>query len=98
MTETEKKQDFLEQDELARLVVSRVEDYVRDLDGAEGLPIHGMIVAAVERPLFRWAMDKAGQNQKLAAKILGINRIRYTRNCASKVFGMRLNWRKQHYA
>lgn len=36
MTETEKKQDFLEQDELARLVVSRVEDYVRDLDGAEG--------------------------------------------------------------
>ena len=74
MTETEKKQDFLEQDELARLVVSRVEDYVRDLDGAEGLPIHDMIVAAVERPLFRWAMNKAGQNQKLAAKILGINR------------------------
>lgn len=74
MTETEKLQDFLEQDELARLVVSRVENYVRDLDGAEGLPIHGMIVAAVERPLFRWAMNKAGHNQKLAAKILGINR------------------------
>ena len=41
MTETEKMQDFLEQDELARLVVSRVENYVRDLDGAAGLPIHG---------------------------------------------------------
>ena len=32
MTETEKMQEFLEQSDLALLVVSRVENYVWDLD------------------------------------------------------------------
>ncbi len=74
MDSVEKTDEPQETDELAQLIISRVETYVRDLDGAKGLPIHGMIVSAVERPLFRWAMRKSGQNQKLAAKILGINR------------------------
>ena len=63
-----------EKDELAELIISRVEGYIRDLDGAKGLPLHGMIVTAVEKPLFRWALKKTRGNQKAAAKILGINR------------------------
>lgn len=61
-------------DEFNRLVVSRVEGYIRDLDGTQGLPIYDMIVMAAERPLLRWAMQRTGNNQKAAAELLGINR------------------------
>lgn len=56
------------------LVVLRVEQYLADLEGVEGLPTYDMIVSAAERPLLQWAMDKAGGKQLAAAKILGINR------------------------
>ncbi len=61
-------------DALGELIVSRVEAYVRDLEGNKGLPIYEMIVMAAERPLLRWAMDKCGNNQRAAAQLLGINR------------------------
>ncbi len=61
-------------DALAELVISRVETYLRDLDGARGLPLHGMIVAAVERPLLDWAMRRCGGSRLAAARLLGINR------------------------
>lgn len=56
------------------LVILRVEQYLADLEGVEGLPTYDMIVSAAERPLLQWAMDKAGGKQLAAAKILGINR------------------------
>lgn len=56
------------------LVILRVEQYLADLEGVEGLPTYDMIVSAAERPLLKWAMDKAGGKQLAAAKILGINR------------------------
>lgn len=75
MDSLEKSKEVPEtKDELAELIISRVEGYIRDLDGVKGLPIHSMIVSAVERPLFRWAMKKTDGNQKMAAKVLGINR------------------------
>ncbi len=75
MDSLEKSKEVPEtKDELAELIISRVEGYIRDLDGVKGLPIHSMIVSAVERPLFRWAMEKTEGNQKMAAKVLGINR------------------------
>ena len=61
-------------EEFARMVVARVEAYVRDLEGNKGLPLHEMIVTAAERPLLKWAMDKCEGNQKKAAVLLGINR------------------------
>lgn len=61
-------------DELGRLIISRVEAYLRDLEGNEGLPLYEMIVMAAERPLLRWAMAQCGNNQKAAAQLLGINR------------------------
>lgn len=61
-------------EEFARMVVARVEAYVRDLEGNKGLPLHEMIVTAAERPLLKWAMGKCEGNQKKAAVLLGINR------------------------
>lgn len=61
-------------DVLAEWIVSHVEGYIRDLDGEQGLPVYEMIVMAAERPLLKWAMEKCGNNQKAAAKLLGINR------------------------
>ena len=63
-----------ENEKFARMVVARVEAYVRDLEGNKGLPLHEMIVTAAERPLLKWAMDKCEGNQKKAAVLLGINR------------------------
>ena len=56
------------------LVILRLEQYLADLEGVEGLPTYDMIVSAAERPLLKWAMEKAGGKQLAAAKILGINR------------------------
>lgn len=56
------------------LVVMRVENYIRDLDGVSGRPLHEMIVSAAERPLLKWAMEKCENNQCRAAQLLGINR------------------------
>lgn len=56
------------------LVILRVEQYLTDLEGVKGLPVHDMIVSAAERPLLTWAMEKAQGKQLVAAKILGINR------------------------
>ena len=61
-------------DAFSALVILRVEQYLADLEGVKGLPTHDMVVAAAERPLLQWAMDKAGGKQLAAAKILGINR------------------------
>ncbi len=61
-------------DAFGRMVVERVESYVRDLEGNRGLPLYEMIVSAAERPLLTWAMEKCEGNQKAAAKLLGINR------------------------
>ena len=61
-------------DEFGRMVVERVESYVRDLEGNRGLPLYEMIVSAAERPLLTWAMEKCSGNQRAAAKLLGINR------------------------
>lgn len=57
-----------------RLVVYRVESYLRDLEGVRGLPLYEMITSAAERPLLDWAMKRSNGNQRAAAKLLGINR------------------------
>lgn len=61
-------------EELASLIVRRIEAYQEDLEGVRGLPLHEMILCAVEKPLFSWALSQCHDNQKAAAKLLGINR------------------------
>ena len=45
-----------------------------DLDGAQPHALHEMVLQAVERPLLKFALDRAGGNQSAAADLLGINR------------------------
>ena len=51
-----------------------LEQYFRDLRGAEPHAVHDMIIAAVERPMLEVVMARADGNQSKAADWLGINR------------------------
>ena len=55
-------------------VLRTLEQYFADLGGAKPHALHEMVTQAVERPLLKFAMDKAGGNQCAAAELLGINR------------------------
>lgn len=51
-----------------------LEQYFRDLRGAEPHGVHEMILTAVEKPLLEVVMQHADGNQSKAAEWLGINR------------------------
>lgn len=51
-----------------------VEQYFRDLHGAEPGGLHEMVIQAVEKPLLDVVMRHADGNQSKAAEWLGINR------------------------
>ncbi len=51
-----------------------LEQYFKDLRGAEPNAVHDMVIAAVERPMLEVVMQHAEGNQSKAAEWLGINR------------------------
>ncbi len=55
-------------------VRSTLEQYFKDLHGAEPRGVHEMMIATVERPLLEVVMRHAQGNQSRAAEWLGINR------------------------
>jgi Fis family transcriptional regulator len=55
-------------------VRSSLEQYFKDLRGAEPHSIHAMIINAVEKPMLEVVMRHAEGNQSKAAQWLGINR------------------------
>jgi Fis family transcriptional regulator len=59
---------------LEQAVVRNLEQYFSDLDGAKPHALHEMVLQAVERPLLKFALERAGGNQSAAAELLGINR------------------------
>jgi Fis family transcriptional regulator len=59
---------------LEQAVVRNLEQYFADLDGAKPHALHEMVLQAVERPLLKFALDRASGNQSAAAELLGINR------------------------
>ena len=59
---------------LATEVVKRAEQYLQDLKGEKGLPLHEMVHAAVDRALIAWAMGETAGNQLAGSRLLGINR------------------------
>jgi Fis family transcriptional regulator, factor for inversion stimulation protein len=59
---------------LEQCVCRSLDQYFVALDGAKPHALHDMVLQAVERPLFRFAMDKSRGNQSAAALLLGINR------------------------
>ena len=55
-------------------VRASLEQYFKDLRGAEPHSVHAMLVDAVEKPLLEVVMQHAEGNQSKAAQWLGINR------------------------
>ncbi|MDP1533603.1 MAG: Fis family transcriptional regulator [Rubrivivax sp.] len=55
-------------------VRASLEQYFKDLRGAEPHSVHQMVLAAVEKPLLEVVMAHADGNQSKAAEWLGINR------------------------
>jgi Fis family transcriptional regulator len=55
-------------------VRATLEQYFRDLRGAEPHSLHEMIIAAAEKPMLDVVMRHAEGNQSKAAEWLGINR------------------------
>jgi Fis family transcriptional regulator, factor for inversion stimulation protein len=51
-----------------------LEQYFKDLHGAEPHSMHAMVLATVEKPLLEVVMQHAEGNQSRAAEWLGINR------------------------
>ena len=51
-----------------------LEQYFKDLKGAEPHSLHDMIIHTVERPLLEVVMKHAEGNQSKAADWLGVNR------------------------
>ena len=84
--EPTKPQEGQERNALDELIIARVERYLSDLDGVEGLPVYDMIVEAAERPLLKWAMARTGGNQRAAAQLLGMHR--NTLHAKLKALGM----------
>jgi Fis family transcriptional regulator len=54
--------------------VNALEQYFRDLDGEKPAAIYDMVLRSVEKPMLEVVLAKAGDNQTLAAEMLGINR------------------------
>ena len=59
---------------LEQCVLRSLEQYFADLDGARPHALHEMVLAAVERPLLQFVMNRTEGNQSTAAELLGINR------------------------
>ena len=51
-----------------------LDEYFKDLHGAEPHSVHAMVIDAVEKPLLEIVMQQAGGNQSKAAAWLGMNR------------------------
>lgn len=64
----------MSQHDLGRCVVNALEQYFRDLDGERPAAIYDMVLKSVEKPMLEVVLAKAGDNQTLAAEMLGINR------------------------
>ena len=59
---------------IADCMRASVEQYLKDLRGAESAALHEMFLAAAEKPLLEVVMRHAEGNQSRAAAWLGINR------------------------
>lgn len=55
-------------------IKASLEDYFVDLGEEQPHSIYDMVMQTVERPLLESVMERAHQNQSVAAGLLGINR------------------------
>ncbi|MDX5363328.1 MAG: Fis family transcriptional regulator [Pseudazoarcus pumilus] len=62
------------ENDIAECVQRTLDQYFRDLDGEQPTAIYDMVIEHVERPMLAFVMQRAGGNQSVAARMLGINR------------------------
>jgi len=59
---------------IADAVVRTLKQYFSDLDGENPVPIYGMVIKCVEKPMLQFVLEHVRGNQSIAARLLGINR------------------------
>lgn len=59
---------------ISRQVRLCLEEYFEELNGEQPVGVFQMVISEVEKPLLELVLDKVGQNQSRASRILGINR------------------------
>ena len=59
---------------LAQAVTTALEKYFTELNGEPASNVYDMVLCCVEKPMLQIVMAQAGNNQTMAAQILGINR------------------------
>ncbi|MCL2161475.1 MAG: Fis family transcriptional regulator [Betaproteobacteria bacterium] len=59
---------------IADAVVRTLEQYFNDLDGEKPVPVYGMVMKCVEKPMLEFVLKYVSGNQSTAARLLGINR------------------------
>ena len=64
----------MSQHDLGKCVTDALEQYFRDLDGEKPAAIYDMVLTSIEKPMLEVVLAKAGNNQTVAAEMLGINR------------------------
>jgi Fis family transcriptional regulator len=65
----------ISENDIAKLVRNALDDYFKDLDGAEPIcSVYDMVMNCVEKPLLETVLFHSGGNQTRAAELLGINR------------------------
>ena len=59
---------------LAQCVIHAMEQYFADMNGTKPENLYNFFIGEVEKPFLQVVMQHAGNNQSLAADMLGINR------------------------
>lgn len=60
--------------EISDCVRRTLKRYFRDLNGETPHAIYDMVLRCAEKPMLEVVMDQAGQNQTVAARMLGVSR------------------------
>ena len=64
----------MSKDSIQDVVKKSLEKYFKDLGEQHPSNVYEMVVFTVEKPILEAVMARAGDNQSLAAEMLGINR------------------------
>ena len=65
----------ISENDIAKLVRNALDDYFKDLDGAEPIcSVYDMVMNCVEKPLLEMVLEQVGGNQTRASQMLGMNR------------------------
>jgi Fis family transcriptional regulator len=64
----------MSKDSIQDVVKKSLEKYFKDLGEQYPTNVYEMVVLTVEKPILEAVMARAGDNQSLAAEMLGINR------------------------